>query len=135
MGEPQPILVLHQPADHRYFQPGVQSFEVARLDGGAVSGLCGEAAKQFSQFAEIAQDRGAGQGNAESPELQEVADPLRVAEEIGEVAIAVPHFAIGQIHPGSRLAEFVDAELVGSGDHSNEIKLLDSLHGSGYSVK
>jgi hypothetical protein len=29
----------------------------------------------------------------------------------------------------------VDSKLVGSGDHGNELNLLDSLHGSDYPVK
>jgi len=52
-----------------------------------------------------------------------------------QAAVAVPHVAVGEVHPGSCLAEFVDAELVGSRDHGNEIKLLDSLQEPGYAVK
>ena len=63
----------------------------------------------------------------EAPELQEVADPLVIVQEISAPTVAVPHLAIAEVYPRSSLAEFVNAELVGRGDHGNEINLLDSL--------
>jgi hypothetical protein len=94
-----------------------------------------EVAQQFPQLAEIAQNGRARQRNAESPEFQEVADPLGIVQEISEVAVAVPHLAVGQVYPGSSLTEFVDSKLMGRGDHGNEIKLLDSLQGGMYPLK
>jgi len=71
----------------------------------------------------------------EAPEFQEVADPLGIIQEIGAATVAVPHLAIAEVHPRSSLAEFVNAELVGRGDHGNEINILDSLQTGRYSMK
>ena len=71
---------------------------------------------------------GAGRRDAEAPKLEEIGDPLRIVEKIGQTAVAVPHFAVGKVDPGRGGAEVMDAKGVRSWSHGNEIKAIDTLH-------
>ena len=113
----QPILVLHKAAKHRYFEPGVERLHILGFNGRAGGNFFHQVAQEFAELAKIADFRGAGRRHTETPELQEVVDPLGVIQEIGEASVAVPHFAVGEVHPGGNGAEFVDAEGMGSGNH------------------
>jgi hypothetical protein len=69
------------------------------------------------------------------PEFQEVPNPLGIVKKVGEFAVAVPHFTVGYVYPGRGSAKVVDTEGMRSGDHGNEIKILDSLQKHMYPVE
>lgn len=127
--EVQPILVLHQLAKDGYFEPRVEDLHVFRFDGLAGGSLLEQVAQEFAKLAEFANFRRAGRRRGEAPEGEEIANPLGIVEKVGEVAVAVPHFAVGKVDPGGSRAEVMDAKGMGRRDHGNEIKLLDSLQG------
>ena len=61
------------------------------------------------------------------PMLEERGEPLRVGEVIGALPKAVPFLAVGEIDPGSDLAEPRRVEDVVGRFHCNGLNELDSL--------
>ena len=131
----QPILVLHQAAKNRYLEPSIEGFHISGAQRGAGGSFLDEVAEEFAELAKRGDLGRAGGRDAEAPEFEEIGDPLGVVEKIGEAAVAVPHFAIGEVHPGRGGAEVMHVKGVRSGDHGNEIKAIDTLQTGLYRVK
>src|ERR1700686_3762941 len=101
--------------------------KLSSTEGASCSYCFGGAAQQNAQLHQFAARnvfRGKGM---KVPMLEERGEPLRVGEVIGALPKAVPFLAVGEIDPGSELAEPRRVEDVVGRSHCNGLNELDSL--------
>lgn len=120
-------LVLHEPREYRYLQPGIELCEVFSGKRSSAGTFFDEVAEKSTKFAQsFERGRIAGR-DVQLPMADKGADPARVVETFREIAEAVPELTVDQVEPGCRSAKAAGREWI-PGIHGNEINSVDTLH-------
>src|SRR5712664_2145884 len=96
--------------------------------------MFGNAAQEFAKISQRAPRNVVRKRVCQMKVTQEMGEPQRIEEMVGQPAEAVALLAVHQVQPGKLAAESGFAVVLQGANHGNEIKHIYSLHEPRYSL-